>query len=68
MQTSKAIAGAAGAAVGASPIGQAVADIVYWLFQKTAFLADVPQGALEVLAIAAVTYAFVYFAPKNREA
>lgn len=66
MTFTKAIGGFFGAAVGASPIGDAAASIVYWMFQKVPMLADIPQEPLKVLVVAAVTAACVYVAPANK--
>ena len=63
----KAIGGAVGAAIGASPIGDAVAQIFLWMLNK-AGLVDVPQEAVQVLIVALVAYACIYISPKNREA
>lgn len=66
MTFSKAIGGFFGAAVGASPLGDAVAAIVYWLCQKSVVLADIPQEPLKVLVVAAVAAICVYASPANK--
>ncbi len=64
----KAIGGALGAAVGASPIGDSIAEIVLWAMAKVPGLDGIPNEAVQVLIVAVVAYGFIYFSPKNQAA